>query len=49
MMEYSWDTIQQHNTKESNWIVINNLVYDITKFQKIHPGGLCKIIKIKIL
>lgn len=36
---YTWDEVKQHNSKNDMWIVINNDVYDISKFSKIHPGG----------
>ena len=35
----SWDEIQQHTTREDKWIVIDNGVYDISRWQKKHPGG----------
>jgi len=36
---YSMDTITQHNSKESCWLLINNKVYDMTPFVTGHPGG----------
>ena len=30
----------QHNTKEDCWIIIDNNVYDITKYIDSHPGGI---------
>ncbi|MCO5598396.1 hypothetical protein L7F22_052491 [Adiantum nelumboides] len=31
--------LKRHNTRESPWIVVHNIVYDCTKFLKDHPGG----------
>lgn len=36
---YSWAEVRKHNKKNDCWIVINNLVYNVTNFQKKHPGG----------
>ena len=29
---YSWEEVKKHTTSESLWLVINNNVYDVTKF-----------------
>jgi cytochrome b involved in lipid metabolism len=39
MKEISRLLLQQHNSKESAWIAVDNKVYDITDFAAIHPGG----------
>lgn len=39
MKTYTWEEIQKHNTSESPWLVVHGKVYDVTEFQKIHPGG----------
>ena len=31
---YTWDEINQHNTAESLWVVIEGQVYDVTQFQE---------------
>ena len=36
---YSWDEIKAHTTKNEQWIVINNCVYDVTRWLRKHPGG----------
>ena len=28
----TWDEVKKHKTKDSCWVVINNEVYDVTKF-----------------
>ena len=37
--EYTLEEIAKHNTDESRWIVVDNLVYDVTEFINHHPGG----------
>ena len=36
---FTWDEVHKHTSKEDRWIVIDGNVYDITRFQKRHPGG----------
>ena len=36
---FSWKEINEHASKDDRWIVVDGLVYDITRFQKKHPGG----------
>uniref|UniRef100_A0A1I8GH37 Cytochrome b5 heme-binding domain-containing protein n=1 Tax=Macrostomum lignano TaxID=282301 RepID=A0A1I8GH37_9PLAT len=36
---YSREQVSWHANSESCWIVIDNLVYDVTEFLKQHPGG----------
>jgi cytochrome b involved in lipid metabolism len=36
--QFTWEEIRRHSNKKDRWIVINNHVYDITKWVK-HPGG----------
>lgn len=35
---YTNDEVSRHNNKESNWIIIENMVFDVTEFN-FHPGG----------
>ncbi|KAI6173554.1 Cytochrome b5 heme-binding domain-containing protein [Aphelenchoides besseyi] len=35
--------VAEHNSNKSNWIVIGNKVYDVTKFMDEHPGG-CEVL-----
>ena len=39
MPTYTWDEVRKHTTKDDTWIVIDGLVYDVTKWKYKHPGG----------
>jgi cytochrome b involved in lipid metabolism len=34
------DDVAAHNTAGDLWIIIDSIVYDLSKFGKMHPGGL---------
>ncbi|EGC41158.1 acyl-CoA dehydrogenase [Histoplasma capsulatum var. duboisii H88] len=36
---FSADAVSSHNTPDNLWIIIDEDVYDLTKFQDEHPGG----------
>ncbi|KAK3241811.1 hypothetical protein CYMTET_48456 [Cymbomonas tetramitiformis] len=36
---FTWDEIRSHHTEGDAWIVIKGLVYDVTDFAPMHPGG----------
>jgi cytochrome b involved in lipid metabolism len=36
--------ISKHNQKSDCWLLINNQVYDVTSFLRLHPGGSSTII-----
>lgn len=36
--QFTWDEVRQHSTKKDRWFVIENRVYDVSKWMK-HPGG----------
>lgn len=36
---FTWDEIRSHCTVGDAWIVIKGLVYDVTDFAPMHPGG----------
>jgi cytochrome b involved in lipid metabolism len=36
---FSIEEVSKHNKEEDLWVIINNKIYDLTKFAKVHPGG----------
>jgi cytochrome b involved in lipid metabolism len=36
--QFTWEEIRRHSNKKDRWLVIDNRVYDVTKWLK-HPGG----------
>lgn len=36
---FSTAEVAKHNNYESLWVIINNNVYDLTKFANVHPAG----------
>ncbi|TGZ70019.1 hypothetical protein CRM22_003419 [Opisthorchis felineus] len=34
-----WSEVKKHTSKSDRWIVIENNVYDLTRWQNRHPGG----------
>jgi cytochrome b involved in lipid metabolism/UDP-galactopyranose mutase len=46
-IKYTINDVQKHNSIEKGvWTIINNKVYDITKWVPEHPGGIAKIMQI---
>lgn len=43
---YTRAEVAKHATPESNWIIIDDKVYDVTKFARFHPGGKAFIDKV---
>jgi alkylation response protein AidB-like acyl-CoA dehydrogenase len=44
MNEYTLEQVSLHNTTLDCWIIINNQVYDVTRFLNSHPGGKSSIL-----
>lgn len=38
--QYTLQDISTHNTRESAWVLIGGIIYDVTKYLDEHPGGL---------
>ncbi|KAL0094509.1 cytochrome b5-like heme/steroid binding domain-containing protein [Phycomyces blakesleeanus] len=36
---FTYEEVSTHNTRDDLYMIINNKVYDITKFVEEHPGG----------
>ena len=39
MSVYTREQVAQNNSESKAWIIIDSVVYDITKFAAMHPGG----------
>ncbi|KRX38131.1 Cytochrome b5 [Trichinella murrelli] len=37
---FSRKEVEEHNSKQSTWLIMENKVYDVTKFLEEHPGGI---------
>lgn len=37
--EFTLEEISKHNSENSFWVIIDNVVYDLTNFLSMHPGG----------
>ncbi|CAB9500490.1 Succinate dehydrogenase [ubiquinone] flavoprotein subunit, mitochondrial [Seminavis robusta] len=35
----SWHELETHSSREDLWMAVNGLVYNLTRFAKVHPGG----------
>ena len=39
MKSFTAEEIAKHSTEESFWLIVDGLVYDLTNFLGMHPGG----------
>lgn len=37
--EFSWEEVKKHNKVDDIWLVIEDSIYDVSKWAKWHPGG----------
>lgn len=42
---YDFEEVGSHNTRKDLWIIIAGKVYDVTQFQKDHPGGAAALLQ----
>ena len=43
LKQFTWEEVRQHNNSSSLWIVVNNKVYDVTKFmEEVHSFSMRK-------
>jgi hypothetical protein len=38
-MSFAWEEVVRHNTRQDCWIVLHGVVYDVSDFLGVHPGG----------
>lgn len=36
---FTLEEVRKHNKKNDCWIIVKNIVYNLTEFLSIHPGG----------
>ena len=44
-MSYTIEEVSKHNKYDDCWIIIDNCVYDVTKYVEKHPGGANNLLK----
>lgn len=42
---FTVEEVSKHNKPEDCWVIMEGMVYDITDFLKLHPGGADTIMK----
>jgi cytochrome b involved in lipid metabolism len=43
---FTTEEVARHNKEEDCWIIVNGLVFDVTRFLAEHPGGKKIILKV---
>lgn len=44
--EFTMEEISKHNTEKDCWVVVKNVVMDVTNFLSDHPGGIDPVVKL---
>mmetsp|Transcript_14736 Transcript_14736/g.17816 ORF Transcript_14736/g.17816 Transcript_14736/m.17816 type:complete len:129 (+) Transcript_14736:131-517(+) len=39
MIEFTWETLNEHNKLHNNLMVAHDIVYNVEDFAHLHPGG----------
>lgn len=39
LREFTPEEIESHDSEKSCWLIIDGIVYDVTKYLEEHPGG----------
>lgn len=42
---YTRDEVATHNKPSDCWVIIDNIVYNVTEYWRVHPGGGSFILK----
>lgn len=44
--EFTMEEVAKHNTEKDCWVVVKNIVMDVTNFLSDHPGGIDPVVKL---
>lgn len=44
--EFTEEEVSKHNTETDCWVIINGIIYNLTKFISNHPGGKQSILNV---
>ena len=42
---FTLNEVSRHNQVDDCWIIIHNMIYDVTTYLSLHPGGIPLILK----
>lgn len=44
--EFTLADLAKHNTPDDAYICVNGIIYDVTRFAKLHPGGVSALLRV---
>jgi cytochrome b involved in lipid metabolism len=44
--EFTQEEVATHNTEQDCWVIVNETIYNLTKFMNNHPGGKQSILNV---